>query len=550
MSELGGAAPRTLTTTPAGSEASRPVLSTTIDRYLWVLLGLLVVIGAIIRAHAFSSGTLFQDDAWVAMTNQQSLSTAAHMTVSAPGFMLFERFWTGLLPHSTWWAQLPSYLASVAGIFAVFALVRYFRFSAWTALLCAAILTVSNEAISVATHLKPYPFDLLIACALLWLGERVRRAWTLRSFALLAIASVLACGWSFILVLVVIGIDFVLGIIVLRRRSMTWAAFATGGTALLIIGVFYEVVIRPQVTLRLRAYWRPDNLQTGSLHALARSIESMVHGILRTQLSVPTSHAAIGVVATAEATLLAVALIVGVVISWRRCALAIGVLLATLVAWTATVIPLGSDRTEAYLFPALLLLVAGGIEGSATSLRRHAPRAVSRGGAAVLALGTVLIIVVAILSPPTYRGGALPRPSTLFGAGAVAHHTVVIVEPGTVYPWVYVHDPTATIVFSPQFSTGFNFRSSEDRVILLWDHPGNARFNRQITTQATPSITRLVTVGYVSAFDEPQHQATTVALRALCWTPSGTTVAKRYRVTTFTRLVGCSPSTAGERVGG
>ena len=538
-----------LATEPRGGEAERLTLSTAIDRYRWALLAVVTLVGAVIRAHGFTSGSLYQDDAWVALPNLQPLGTAIHMTVSAPGFMLFERFWTGLLPHTTWWAQLPSYLASVGGIIAIFGLVRYLRFAAWIALLCALLLAVSNEATTFATHLKPYPFDLLLACGLLWLGERARRNWSFASLAVFAVASVLACGWSFILVLVVLGIDLVLAITVVRRRSMALEALGTCGVALLVTGILYEVAIKGQVTPRLRSYWRTDDLHTGSLHALVFSIRSMVHGILGTQLSVATSPT-LGGVTTAEAVLFALAITLGIICSWRRCALAIGVLVATLAAWAVTVIPLGSDRTEAYLYPALLLLVAGGLRGGSTLLQRHAPTIVVRIATAVVALGAVLLLLVALLSPPTYPGGRLPGLRALFGAGATAEHTVVIVEPGTVYPWVYDHDPTATVIFSPQFSTGFNFTSTERSVFLMWDHPGDARFNQHVIALATPAITRLVTVGYLTAFDVPQHEATVVALRALCWTPVTTKTADRYRVTVFTRLTGCTPTFPGEHVEG
>ena len=84
----------------------------------------------------------------------------------------------------------------------------------------------------------------------------------------------------------------------------------------------------------------------------------------------------------------------------------------------------------------------------------------------------------------------------------------------------------------------------------MWDHPGDARFSQHVIALATPAITRLVTVGYLSAFDEPQHEATVVALHALCWTPVTTRTADRYRVTVFTRLTGCTPTFPGEHVEG
>ena len=213
------------------AEASSGRLASFCERRHVILLIAIMVIGAAARIQGLSNGTLYRDDAWVALANHYSISTASHMVVTTPGFTFFERFWIGLAPQTTWFDQLPSLLASVTAIWAIFALTRYFRFSAWISLTCALVLTVSNEATIYATHIKPYAFDLLTACLLLWLGERARRALTLRHLGALAIAGIACTAWSFTNAVIVGGIFITLFAISLHRRQAIGAVVATGGIA-------------------------------------------------------------------------------------------------------------------------------------------------------------------------------------------------------------------------------------------------------------------------------------------------------------------------------
>jgi len=155
-------------------------------------LAALVVIGAIARAHGFSSLDLWFDDAWAAAPARVGLSQAVHMVLTAPGYGLALRSWVRLDPATTWFAQIPAFVLGLCAIPAVYALLRYFGSSRWISLAGSAAVAVSPVAVQYSTRLKEYPFDLLSACALLWLEERARRTGDPRSLAALAAASVAA----------------------------------------------------------------------------------------------------------------------------------------------------------------------------------------------------------------------------------------------------------------------------------------------------------------------------------------------------------------------
>src|ERR1019366_10546543 len=160
---------------------------------LLVLIGL-VVVGAVIRAHGFTNLDLWFDDAWAAAPARVGLSKAVHMVLTAPGCGLALRSWIRIDPGTTWFAQLPAYLLSVVAIPSVWGVVRRLHLPRWTALGAAAVIAAGPLAVQYSTRVKDYPFDLLAACVLLVLAERVRevpstlRLWSLAGASVVAFA--------------------------------------------------------------------------------------------------------------------------------------------------------------------------------------------------------------------------------------------------------------------------------------------------------------------------------------------------------------------------
>jgi len=233
-----------------------------VDRRAGLILAVIVLLGAIPRVRQLSSGTLYPDDAWVALTNHFGLSTSVRMLVTSPGFTLFTQWWTGLAPRTTWFAQLPDLLSSIGGIVAVYALLRWNRLSTWVALSGAGLLAASTEATSFATHLKPYPDDVLLACAILFVAERCRRSPTTRNLAILAAVAIGSAAWSFSSVIVTAGAYLMVGLVWTRRRQATAALAVTAGAAVVAIGALYAAIIRPQTTTSLARYWHEHYLST------------------------------------------------------------------------------------------------------------------------------------------------------------------------------------------------------------------------------------------------------------------------------------------------
>ena len=163
-----------------------------IDRHRRAILAGIVVLGMALRTRGFSSGTLFRDDSWVALSARMSARSAWSLVTAAPGDLYFFRTWVSINPSTLWWAQIPSFLAGTAGILAIYLLVRRFGFASWVALFAALVLATAVMPAVFSTHLKPYVFDLLWTCLLIALEETARhtsRARPTITFALVAIVA-------------------------------------------------------------------------------------------------------------------------------------------------------------------------------------------------------------------------------------------------------------------------------------------------------------------------------------------------------------------------
>ena len=199
-----------------------------VTRHEWAWLWCVAAIGAVARVGGFSSGTLYRDDAWVALTTRVSLATAARMVVTTPGFVLGARAWIGWFPHTLWLEQLPTFVASVLGIVVVGRLARWWGLSAPASLVAAGLVAVAESDVLYATRVKPYAFDLLGACLVLWLAERCRRS-GFRGAPWLAAASIAVCAISLTPVPLVLGVWVALGAEAAARRRLTPRLLGSAG---------------------------------------------------------------------------------------------------------------------------------------------------------------------------------------------------------------------------------------------------------------------------------------------------------------------------------
>jgi hypothetical protein len=398
----------TTTTHASETDAASPNASGRRGARSWttpVALCLFVLLGGAIRAHGFTSLDLWFDDAWAAAPARVGWAKAIHMVLTAPGYGLALRLWIRLDPTTTWFLQIPSFVISLAAIPVVYGLLRYFRSPRWLALSGALIATVDPILVQYSTRLKEYPFDLLGACLLLVLGERVRRAPSPGRLAALTVATVVVLFASAGGVAVAAGVWLALGVGLLADRRHRRGYLLGAGALVACVLAIWATFLR-ELPPVLNFNWRRRGylFDYRSLPLLERSISVTFGGFLHGALAYPVEpsffrgHTGVH---DAPAAIIGIALFcvaIGVPI-WTSIrarsvsaalAPALGLGIAVVLAM-ADRVPLGDGRTDEALYPALYLCLAACVLLAVPTLRALAAKSTVRRAVASVAASALLV---------------------------------------------------------------------------------------------------------------------------------------------------------------
>ena len=344
----------------------------------WAGLTGLFAVGSWTRVTGFSAYDLWFDDAWAALPAKVPFSTANHMVTTTPAYSLALREWLQLHPGSTVWAQVPSFVAGLAGIVAIFALLRYFAFRQALPWLGALLVAVGPITSTYSTRVKEYAADLLVACALLYLAEQWRRQPSVKRAVAIACVSSLGLLLSAQTLLVTAGVGVLLVVAALiephRRRQV---AGILGGIA--VAGLLGEVLWFRHIVPQLKLNWKAKGymLDLSSPHSAIFSIVHMLSGLGHGLFGFPVPFSfqggaiSAGSVVVAGVTGLLLALIAfrplwQTVKHFRQlpgplfaaAVMVVGALGGAVIGAT----PLGGGRTDEVLYPALILLLAGALQ--------------------------------------------------------------------------------------------------------------------------------------------------------------------------------------------
>ena len=126
------------------------------------------VLGLALRLPGLTSGDLWADDAWLAMAARVPLREVSHLTLTTPLLSYFLAGWIRLDPSSSWWAQLPGLLASIAAIYVVWLLAVEIGVGLFARLAVTLMAACSPGAVEYSLRIKEYPSELLIGALLLY----------------------------------------------------------------------------------------------------------------------------------------------------------------------------------------------------------------------------------------------------------------------------------------------------------------------------------------------------------------------------------------------
>ncbi len=434
-----------------------------------VALAAITVFGACLRANGFSELGLYRDDAWVALSARVGLGEAWHMGLTAPGFVLFERTFTIIGPSSTTWMQIPIFVAGVVAMPAMYALSRYFGLGRVAGLVAAGVVSLSPICVIYSTRIKEYEADFLLTCVLLALGEAARRGPGRRSMGTLAIGSVAAFACSASVAPVLVGVWLALLLTVLRSPGRQWTRSAMGAGAAATFGCgVVALAFYAHPSPAIQRFWGSSFLHGGSPGSIASSLLSSSWDLVSRVVGLSSIDQTLRVGVVLTCVLLA---ILGV----RRNASMVAPAATVATAYVASglhVEPLGTGRTDLYLYPALLLLLTAGgtkvvriVTGGPATSHPISGRVAQVG----LASCAVLIVIVAIgqvhEDHPVYPGVAV---TTL--AAEISRHEQpgdrIFVSELMRYPWALYEQRTLALRFGSDWATGFTVTSTEPSVFI------------------------------------------------------------------------------------
>ena len=430
-------------------------------------IALLVMIGAgtAIRAKGLTSLGLFRDDAWAAMSSRVGIGTAWHMWVTAPAFYFLERSFIGLHPGVTWWAQIPPFVAGIAAIPAIYFLARRFGFRRAVGLALALVVCVSPVCVTYSTHLKEYGTVFLMTCAVLWVAETARRRPDRVRFVKLTTVSVVAFVVSASMVPVIAGVWIAAWVSAARERRFgrneVVSAVVVAGACGIVAAVFYR-----RISPSLSKFWAGSFISHDSVAAFGRSLNSGLWGLYLNLLNLPALTGAVQV--------LVLLVLVGLsAIGASRNAAMLGpacIVVLAVCASAAHVAPLGTGRTDEYLYPALLLLLASGAVSVWAGLRDLVdPEWRGKAGLVVAAAGVVVGAVLLNMADSTfvpYPGFAVRTLARELSRTAEPTDHIVVGELAR-YQWAYDEDHPLRIRFGPDWSTYFTVVSTDPRVFIV-----------------------------------------------------------------------------------
>ena len=369
---------------------TRPEPRTSSARSRLVVAACLIVVAALavwFRYRAVGISSLWLDDAWVGVgAHFPTIGDTIGSGLTSPGFSLLYRGWANAFGSGATTAQLLA-LGFAVGAPVVLFIAATERGVRWFAgLLGAGLLATAPAHVDMSVRLKQYTAEALAATVVLWLAWRLLdRPGSSGRWAALTAAAVGAGLLSGIGALVA-GEALVVCIAAAwlsKPRQLRAAAIGTGVFALVMVP-WALLVVRPNVHPKLAAYWRGYFLDgSGLAGGLIPRMRAVAHGFQ----SLDTTFVLLCLAAAAVIVLVRRPF-VGVLLALP---LASAVVLAAL-----RIAPIGTGRTDVYLFPSLALLIAVAVSEIASML---APR--GRWATAVvggLAIGA--LVVVALVAAP------------------------------------------------------------------------------------------------------------------------------------------------------
>jgi hypothetical protein len=378
------------------------------------------------------------DEAWVADTVRAPIGLTHSLGLITPlGWTFLLRLVPAGGPERLRLVPLAfTMLAAAAG----YLFGRELRLTRYTTGILTGAAVLLSPAMLVQNDLKEYTAEAAACLVVLTLVARIENEWRRRR--LVAIAAVASFGLLFANTLVFVGVAamaaLALECLVSRRyRRLIELAVASAGMLLVSLAI-YEIVLRPEVTPKVTAFWDSFYVPTRSASAAVRFVHLALHNLA------PYMGSRFLIVDVAGALAGIAALI------WlRRFALAamFPIMLAIIiVASAARKYPFGDPRTSTFwmvIVPVLIAVAVAATGRLATRIDRRAP-----------VLITVVALAVWVSATDNYiRSHSIPVEDVHSEVTYLDAHfrpgDVVIVSYGASFGFAYYYPPNPSFPVGP-----------------------------------------------------------------------------------------------------
>ena len=452
-------------------------------RWYPVVIAVIVIWGSALRIAHLSSGTLFRDDAWVALSTRVNFETAWQMVGASPGYIMGIRSWIGLVGQTTWLMQLPTLMVSIASLVLFVALARWWGLSHVSTSVGLAVLASSRVAVEYSTHLKPYSHDIFMASLLLASAAAAQRPRGRWFFAVVAAGALMTSLTALPLVL---GLMAVVAVRHARAGHLRRLALPAGLLGLPTAVVTW-IAVR-NLSPRLHESWKANFVDFSTPSSIVRSGWNCLRGLL---WGLVDTTPRVGLNGVGLLVTIVSLLFIGIGIVQRgRSSLPASALACGGLAAALSVMPLGTGRTDAYLYVPILLLFGAGLDRVVSTSSRPLLRNI--------ALGAALIVGLVGLSdasrhPHPYPGGDFHLVSQA-AEKHIAQGGSVIVEGTARWPWTYYVAPRFELVFSSKYNTGFAPVVSQPHVVVMPGSPIEGEYHPQRAVDALEGAPQIMTI--------------------------------------------------------
>ena len=474
-------APATSSGTDAGA-ASRPDRVRVLD----VVAALAIAaVAAWLRRRQLGPPSLWTDDSWPALVTKVGWSRVPVVGLTAPGFAAILKTWLHVTGFSETKAQSVAFTFGIAGPALVWLVCVARGISRPAAAVAAAILVTAPANIVYSARVKQYTLDAVIATLLLWLAWRLidspqpRRRWV--EFTIAAVA---ATAISSAVVPVVCG-GYLAGLLVARRdgRSAVVLGAKCGASYVVFGALWWATMLRPRLGRPLHDYWRAFYI---SVSGPVSFYKSFTHTPTR------FDHG------FADIPSLIVVLLVGAaaVACWRAqrdlTVLLITPLVVAVVLAIVQVAPLGTGRTDLYLYPLVAVLLAVGLS-----------ELVRRVNVAGLVVAAVLIATLGVSAkaPSAYPPEDMKTAVKTLVASAAPSDGIMVYYGGRYAFALYSPYPISVYATTSQ-TDGFDVLIHRPHVILLPFSSDRSQY-RSIVKRLTAHVKVLWFVGTHGHGDVP-----------------------------------------------